>query len=63
MIEHGYEGAGLLDGTPQQEAGLEVVEALLQSRDHAIPASQWRSMVRHDVLPSVTVGRLLHSAW
>lgn len=46
MIEHGYEAVGLLDSTPQQEPGLQVVEALLQSRSHAIPSSQWRSMVR-----------------
>lgn len=45
MIEHGFEDAGLLDSTPQQEAGLAVVEALLSSRSHTIPASQWRSMV------------------
>lgn len=45
MIEHGFETAGLLDATPQQEAGLAVVGALLGAKNHTLPASQWRSMV------------------
>ncbi len=45
MIEHGFETAGLLDATTQQESGLAVIEALLKNKEHSIPASQWRSLV------------------
>eukprot|EP00887_Chlorella_sp_A99_P008116 scaffold12.g8116.t1 len=45
LMEMAYAQAGLLDATPQQDAGLSVVEALLRSKDHAINAAEWRERV------------------
>ena len=39
LIEMAFVQAGLLDQTPQQEGGLAVVEALLQSKEGSISAA------------------------